>query len=603
MNLIKVPSICKDAVCIAGDPLIGAQISSYFNLDDEYFVLIEPPRMKRSDYTNEIIRRSNVVSRLKPKFTILAGLEEEALSKFQNIFHPRETIILNLGDNIDDKLSPIRNFTFKTEIFCRTEDICLGLLIAKNLKARLNIDDTAHPIEQQFPYFSLKSKHYIILDDHTEIAPIISANYAFSLSANLTFFPQISDDIVEKVYDNLQCRTSLGDLPRGKIAKIEIDELSAELYKLKKSLKDAEFTTYITLGLPYGYFFIDIPSTHLFSKPDLGISIFNCLYFNSNISITRSAVVLDPGYFEDSETKLIMDKLGSSGVGSILLSGEEVDGLLVGNYFEYFPYDLFFICSHGGEIPGKRLTIKFNDRNENSHTIVIDHAMDFSFTGEGEGDQEKVALKKFTGFVELDGIAFRSEESKSTNDTSYVLEDFFKISEGDWEVLESHDVSYVKNCNTIKLKNGLCMLGFHCVGGEEFPIIINNSCVSFYGWGLASMFGGARGYIGTLTNVDTIVAKQLAENLFLNFSERKPLPLLLWEIQNEIISNPNDRVYIHLGCHFNSIKFPMADTTETVKKLLSIYIERWKDTLNEIENDELVQNRNRIIKFLESIEL
>jgi len=602
MRLDIVPSLCREALCITGDPLIGAVVSSYFNSEQEYFILLEPPRMERPDYTNEIIRRNNVIAKLQPKFIILAGLEDNSLNECKKLSHPSQILIIDSLEDVDHELKKIRHFYFTQNIYCSKSDLPLGLLIAKTLKGKLCIDEKATPITTLFSKYLSKLSHCIILDDLNAYSPVIAANYSFSLKASLKFFPQMNRDRVEHVYDALLDRVEFSNLPRGQKAQSELSKIEIDLEKLEIQLKDAEFVTYITVGLPYGYFYPEIPSTHLFSRPDLGLCIFSAIYHKLNVRTTRSAILLDPGHFEKSETDFMFQELTDGGVYTILLSGREAKSNLVRNFIEHFPYDLLFICSHGGEIPGKRLTIEFDDSKGESHTIVIDHATGFSLTGRGEGEKAEVEVVTFIGFVELDGIDCRTKRSNEKN-TGNIISDFTKIKSKDWCIIESLDIPYVKNCNAIKLSDGVCLMGFHSIGGYESPIVFNNCCFSFYGWGLACLFGGARSYIGTLTPVANETAKNLAEKLFSKLSNGKPLAMLLWEIQKEIIPNFNERVYIHLGCHFNNIDIANKNMIEDIRHLLDIYKERWTTKTAATDDVELKMNSSRVLEFLSSIKI
>ncbi len=115
----------------------------------------------------------------------------------------------------------------------------------------------------------------------------------------------------------------------------------------------------------------------------------------------------------------------------------------------------------------------------------------------------------------------------------------------------------------------------------NFLIITCNSCVSYYGAAQTLTFAGARAYIGTLAPVSTAAAKELAETIFTEQIKEQSLPLAMWLIQQRIFPNPDDRTYVHVGCHFTRILPPRRDVSALVCTRINKARLRWEQKFME----------------------
>src|SRR5204863_486740 len=104
--------------------------------------------------------------------------------------------------------------------------------------------------------------------------------------------------------------------------------------------------TFITRGIPYGYFYGDAVSTHLFSQPMLGETINAGIFAASFDPFICCAVLVDPGDFDDSETPTIRAQLESEAITVINVVKKDANLENVRLLIKTFPYDLLFICSH-----------------------------------------------------------------------------------------------------------------------------------------------------------------------------------------------------------------------------------------------------------------
>lgn len=601
----KVPSICKKAVCITDNPIFAAVISSYFNREDEYFCVVEAPRMARPDVSNEIIRRTNLLARLQPDKVILADVGDNVVIGFlRNI--PLERIIrIKSLDEIDPILKAVFGIEERKKLSCKSAQVSSALLIAKLTKKHLQIEEKAKEVDIQEVNSRIESEHVVVADDMRWVSPVIAANYAFSIGSKLIFFPETDKDDIEIIYDDIAYSRYYAKSARGKISTRSLvsQQYTYESY-LPSGKIDASFATFITKGIPYGYFFPDIPTTHLFSYPDLGITILNSIHIIGNMQGTKSALLVDPGIFPkewgETETGFVSNELSKRGIFVKELRGKEAMVYKTSLFLQWYPYDLLYICSHAGKMDGQKLRIKFLDRYGKEHEIVIEEAVSFELTDEGEGMDRMVEVMSFMRFVSIDGFDWRDKSEKSTV-TKETIEDFLTIDRTDWQILEKEDIPYVRRSVKIGLADGDYQATFHALASGEVPIIFNNACVSFYEFAGKFFFAGARSYIGTLTNVDTHKAKQVAQEFFKNISDSKSLPVLLWETQKKVYDDPKNRVYVHVGTHFCNIASPSVDPIDYVKRGITTQVEHMNRKLARQNKADVQRNITKAVKFLSDL--
>ena len=95
------------------------------------------------------------------------------------------------------------------------------------------------------------------------------------MRAGLHLIPEVdqekSESILERFY-SLYDERSLSQTDTLERLRSQLQELCGGL-----NLSTTGSVTFITSRLPYGFAFSDVPSTHLFKYPDLGLSVINGL--------------------------------------------------------------------------------------------------------------------------------------------------------------------------------------------------------------------------------------------------------------------------------------------------------------------------------------
>jgi hypothetical protein len=113
------------------------------------------------------------------------------------------------------------------------------------------------------------------------------------------------------------------------------------------------------------------------------------------------------------------------------------------------------------------------------------------------------------------------------------------------------------------------------VASEGTPIIINNACVSWRRLATNFMFGGARGYVGTLFPISTTEAESVLLRA-LGKHHGKALPHALWSAQRETYEDDARRPYVVAGVYTQRIRATAGDVPRYIVKELRRAGDAWK---------------------------
>lgn len=221
----------------------------------------------------------------------------------------------------------------------------------------------------------------------------------------------------------------------------------------------------------------------------------------------------------------------------------------------YYPYDLLFLCTHGGFSEGTRYEILFKDKLNFSHKFTFDVVDSFRPTDRGRGKDRIINVSSMYEFVDIDGMPwYQKKLARESSDT--IVEDFLKLDRKDWQVLSKSD-TIMRFCNIIFTKDSLgpYIPVIQSVSDPQaFPMIFNNSCISNYTLSTNFIYAGTGFYIGTVTSVDDSSAKRVALSYFNNLVHHKMNPIKsLWHAQMQTDIPISDRVYTCIGCHFMKV--------------------------------------------------
>ena len=595
MSLFHPPAFHQEFVCIADDPALAALFSSMVGDDGEYVSVLAGPRMQRWDGSNEVVRRCNGVAKVSPKSLLLAGLGLEAVTGIKRLMGDQIAVLtVASGDGLCDVVGPRYQRQLEGEIRCQLIDVGPALLLAKRQNKLLRVDAEARRLP---PTESTSAPHIVVVDDGDPLIQVIAANYAFSIGADLTLIPQRDDDLRDHIYAEIDARGTFKGKKRGARA-------HACLTKLRETLGPSlqfgsrEFVTFVTRGIPYGYFYREAPATHLLSSAWLGETINAAIYWANNEPSISSAVLIDPEFFAASETPAVDASLKSDGVCVFHLSGEDANTENTEMFIRAFPYDLLFICSHCGEVGGERLTVRILDANGSVRLIEIDEVLQFGSAHFSSQSTDQVTVRQFLRPVTIDGVDWHQAGPELKRQYEAIWNYLRSTSRDRWDIVRRDVVKHVMHSTGIKVNGGVVILNMQqVIDPQVSPIIFNNGCVSFYDAARAMTFAGARAYIGTLTPVETTAAQHVAERVFSDQHRRVSLPSTLATSQADVFNDPDDRTYVHVGCHFEAIRPPTKPAVHTVRRRINVSWENWQSQLDKV-NEQKRDQVSAVIRFL-----
>ena len=579
------PKLYTRIICITADYLLGAQLSACFHRGNSYFAVVEPPRSLHIYWRNEFIKLNNLLARINAEKIVFLNVDDEMTDLIKEQLNIPESKYIYIKNQTElsrfiDKYESV----FKGTIECPPdrEKITHALLEAKRKEFKLTINPTA----KYEPEITKSSVHLLASDSSDLMLPVILANYAYSINADVQYFNS------NLPYSPLEMYSAIADArgsnKRGRLAKIIEEKIKTNLLIELKQIKDYEFITFFTDDFQYGYFFTDIPNTHIFNKLLVGQFIAGSV--SKPVLEIESAVLVDTGFFPNSETPHIKKQLQEQNVFIKELVDDKFTNLELDNFIQVYPYDFLFICSHGEFSEGERFKIRFKDSNQVDHIIVVDEVHSFDITGRKDANNEPlIGVKTITEFVELDNQPWYQKTYKPGSSAT-IVEDFRAIDSKDWDVLERKKVT-MRFSNTIVTKDKLgTYIPMIQSMSDPFsaPFVFNNACVSAYTMGVNMIFAGASFYIGTVKPVSDPVAVKTSITFFeKTISQNEPIAFALWEAQEINKISKEDRVYTSIGCHFIKFAFNKSqDTKEVIKsRITRTAMMRLKSSQKELEDN------------------
>jgi hypothetical protein len=528
--------------------------------------------MTRPDSHAEVIRRNNAAGRGKPDRIILIGISNEAYDAMMRGFAPGLRGLMHRitdGAEIETLLldkSPLR----EPPLAWGCDRIGVGVLKALRARSGIVFSDEPSPIEPVTP----KTDHLVVCEEGDELAQVIAANYAFSLGAGLHLIPAIDDaaaeDILERFYSVMdQQRMS----PSAALEELK-DMLRTRCGNI--AIPAGGSLTFITRHLPYGFGFPEVPSTHLFSSPDLGIAILNGFVAEQpGMRGVGVAVLVDPGTTKAPDIEAAVKLLPQRGMLVRAYEAGAANVRAITDMIELFPFDLLLIATHCGDAPGFRWTYEFTDTEGIARTLVVDIAVGFGATD----DRDMVAVTQFMHFVSLDGVDWRDPAAKQQHYIGTAMNDFMARVASD----ASDPLKPVKKENIPRV-TGSAALRMHdhnyislprAIAGQGTPIVINNACASWHRLAGDYTFGNARAYIGTLFPVMGAEAHDVVVKL-LDKHFGKPLAAALWSAQREIYGDTVRRPYIASGVFPQRLRPMRGDIPAYMARCLLTSLRQWK---------------------------
>lgn len=582
-------------------PQLAAVISSYIATPGEYPLIFEFPTVTTAYYerTEEDIDEhqlslsraeafatlmNNILVRVSPvENLIIAGLSEDQISYLDFLRH-FNVIQINDITEVDFALSPF--LAGKGKIRCREEDFLLGLNAALRSNSILYFDHDAPEIL----LMNSNAPGLVIVEMEPFVSTVLGVNYAYSIGAEIVLLGQRSEEDRQYILDEFG-RLGGGDRPAAEKIKQYIQPSIKEIVFAK-----FEFVTFFTTGLPYS-FAIDniIPSTYVHLHMDPDFFIVNNIIFHGRIRF-GGAVVFSPGFFADEETQSVKEKLTGSNYFVKELLGKNADVFNFSKNIQLFPYDIFHICTHGGEVEGRTVEETFTDRDGNRHTVVYESLLTF-FPSLRPG---LLTVQHMTYFKFFDGMVWRSPELKAKAIPHYVFADMQNYLKDSKAVDKKiGDKKKVSNSAGIQCSDSVYLPMFQTIASHSAPFIFNNACWSWYNVAERFLAAAVRSYVGTLWNVQNHIAVAFA-NKFYELAFTRSIMEAVHESQAVTKGSDSENIYMVWGLHFSKLSHAKSTVVsrESVFDELMLANGMWQHNLKNTPLASTRDNIEDIIKWL-----
>lgn len=556
-----------DTLLIGDDPHLLAELSSLLGRARTYTPVFDGPRMFRNDASIEITLRNNAAARSKARKFVLAGMADDSSAEFLSRFPAGRTFcVRTLREAV--AAGVVRERSQKLRV-PRTR-LGTALLAALRDNHQLEFDDEAPD-----PAFRLNRgrAHLVVCEEGDLHAQVVAANYAHALDADLVLIPEIAEEVAESLLGELygvyeQSAVSATDAMQGVIA--ELRALAS------LDLQKAESITFFTAKLPWGFAFQELPSSHIFNFPSVGLAVFNGL--QGVEQSVRICVGIDPAQVQATEVEATAKALASRGAFACVRRGPRANVRDVSRTIELYPYDLLLISTHCGDADGYRWTYRFPDRQGCERTFVVDVAISVAEIP-GNDNLEVITYKKF---VSLDGVDWSDREAKKRLPVGTALLDYFDQIRADppLEPIHKEEVARVHGSAALRLFDGNYLSAVRTLADGGTPIVINNACASWHELAARFAFADCRMYAGTLFSVSNAEAQEVIKRV-MHKHLGKPLPLAFWHSQRDVYGSSPRRPYAVMGVYFQPLRTAASNAPRIIADRMQRALIHWTQRLSD----------------------
>ena len=584
----EAPKINSRFFCVINkdDATLAALVISYLDHSKGYIPTFEFPFVSSEDFENEPgeqienehqpswsrarkfnIKVGNGIRKLGGcEYLILAGLNNKQKSYLKFLEHYNVIDI----DDLNDADIFLNGIVDKNgSLICKESSIIDSLPHALRENLYLSIDDNA--IDKAYP--DKEKPGLVVIEENDKVSSVIGILYANSIDANVELIKSEGLNNYE-IKDLIECWKN--SEPNG------YNNLNAAIFPYIEHIEfsNREFVTFFTDGVPYSLILKNVvPVSHVHLRINPDFFVFNNIYFES-FSEPYSAIVFSPKEFKDEETDEVVKKLEAGNLYVKPLIGSEATFYNFDNHVQHHPYSMLHICSHGGEVRGNRIVETIKDRNGAIHKLEYDEV--FTYGLNPYEDSHTVATKRYPR--KLNGLNWGGKELNSSGYPSYIFADI-RIKMGEESNVESSESIIVPGSSNIKCFDTNYPAMFHFLAASHSPIIFNNTCWSWSDIADSFIGVGARGYIGTLWNINNDVAIKSAEIFYKNIFNSSVLQAL----HKSMLATQNtddENIYIFWGLHFTSmvkgasIEFSRKVVLSKLLDSIGIWFKKLKTTKN-----------------------
>lgn len=537
-------------VLVMGDNArLLAKISSVLAQRGSYVPLVDGPRLKRMDAEVEVIRRNNAAARVQPKAIIFAGLAESVRSNFAGRFPAKRCFAVEdiMSLRRADHGLPMRP---KKVLTWGRSRIGVGLFTALNQKREIEFSD----IDTPEVVVTSRSVHLVACEDGDDFAQVLAANYAYSIDADFCLIPSIRDEDADQLLERLYgLYDDAHNAPSQTLQSVK-DELRSRAGPIP--VENHRCITFISREMPWGFGFPEVPSTHIFKYPDLGIALINGVAAEQpSAPGLRVAAVVNPGVVQAPEVLFAAENLAEKGTLVRGFRGPAATVRDIGHMVELLPYDFLLLATHCGDASGWRFTYEYMDSEGIERNLIVDTAIGVA----EEPGNDKVAVMQFTKFVSLDGVDWQDRTAKARLYVGQAINDYLSRDEAGegLKPVKREEIPRVRWSSALRMQDHNFILPPVQLADYGSPIVLNNACGSWHRLAATFTFGNARAYIGTLFPVTDLEAEEVVKGI-LGRHFGKPLAVALWQAQNDVYQGTR-QPYLLVGPHFQKLRRSTID--------------------------------------------
>ena len=446
----------------------------------------------------------------------------------------------------------------------------VGLLEALRSERAIHFDDGPSPVVPL-----TDAKHLVVCEAGEDLSEVIAANYAFALDADLVVIPEVAKATAEAITEELY---SLYDRRDVGMAQAFAD-LAGRVRDLCPGVVTPEggSMTFFTSLIPFGLAFPEVPTTHLRTYPDLGVSVLNGLACEQGDRAgVRCAVLVDPGTTPAPEIEVAAASLAKQQVFVRGYPGPTANVRDVTDLVELFPYDLLLFATHCGDADGYRFTYEFADSAGRDRRLVVDIALGIGRTA----DPNILQVMQFNRFHELDGVDWRDPDKTTKIEVGTAIRDWLDLSGGPnaLEPVTKELIPRVLGSAVLQMSDNNYIAMPRALADHGSPIIFNNACASWHELSDRFMFAGARAYIGTLFPVTGAEAAEVAKHT-IEHHNGQPLARALWNAQNSVYGcGGGRRPYVIVGVYPQRLRVALDDVPAYILRRLKASLASWDNT-------------------------
>lgn len=586
---------------------LAAILSSYLARPGKYLPMFSFPRVRDANGPNADINEDTFIARvignesatvLKNcmahvggcRTVILAGLNDVQKSYLPFPSSVRVAEVVDVAA-IEPALNELGIEIRPATLRCQREDILLGLHVGTLEGKKLCIDATA---ERLIPSVPAVGGLVVVEALPEHVAPVIGVNYASAVRANVAIVDALAEHEPRDILTHIeQWRENDAQAAYDRIR----DAINQRVGKI--NFRALDYATFFTTGLPYTVIMDNVvPCSYVHLTQWADIFVTNAMVAETNEQPTGAVVFSLDEFHAQGEGKWLVRFLEQHEFFVRALVGDNATTRAFDYNAQHFAYGIFHIASHGGEIDGYEVTLRFTDRNGNEHVVQFDEVVAFA-RAPGPGDLIQVTSKAI--FRALDGLPWNSADRKNLGYPPEVYEDMRRVmfDKESWKTSSRRPIPVVRSSCHVQCSNGMHQGMFRSIAAYSHPFIFNNSCWSWSDIANSFLTSGAKAYVGTLWAIDNTVATVGARSFYEAAVDRHETIIdAVHEALTAIDASGDRGIYMLWGLHFSTIPAPTSldESGSSVVAAMIDELQMQIDYLPRASGDDARQNASEAIK-------